>query len=91
MKGLNQQKSWPKSELGEHLAAKIRVSETSNVVGFELWARLKPSKGKFRFGCSRISQWTRENPVFTATRCSEINGSGHFLLVQTFSNQVLFE
>jgi hypothetical protein len=26
-----------------------------------------------------------------ATRCSEINVSGHFLLVQTFPNQVLFE
>jgi hypothetical protein len=46
------------------LAAKIRVPKTSNVERLELWARLKPSKTKSRFGCSGTSQWTRENPVF---------------------------
>jgi hypothetical protein len=34
---------------------------------------------------------TCSSQLFTATRCSKINVSGHFLLTQTFINQVLFE
>jgi hypothetical protein len=79
-------------------SAKIRVPKTSNVEGLELWAMLNPSKRKNQIWLFRdfpVDTWKSgffacSPQGFTAsTRCSEINVSGHFLLVQT--NQVLFE
>jgi hypothetical protein len=62
------------------------------VEGLELWVKALEKKNSHLVVPGLHSGFFACSPQeFTATMCSEINVSGHFLLVQTCFNQVLFE